>query len=149
MVLLLLLLVHFPIGPLRDLKSLADRLVREVFEECGWPQLAVIALAAGFGEELLFRGVVQHAIAERCGPTVALVLASLIFGLAHPLSTTYVVLAGLIGLYLGWLWLATDNLLVPILAHAAYDFLALVYLRFLTNGEPTEGEASEESERWQ
>ena len=30
--------------------------------------------------------------------------------------------------YLGWLWLASDNLLVPIVTHAAYDFAALVYL---------------------
>jgi membrane protease YdiL (CAAX protease family) len=39
----------------------------------------------------------------------------------------YLVLAGLIGLYLGGIWLATGNLLVPIIAHAMYDFVALVY----------------------
>ena len=27
-----------------------------------------------------------------------------------------------------WLWLASGNLLVPIVAHGAYDFAALVYL---------------------
>ena len=37
-------------------------------------------------------------------------------------------LAGLIGLYLGWLWLAVGNLLVPIVVHALYDFVALMYL---------------------
>jgi membrane protease YdiL (CAAX protease family) len=37
-------------------------------------------------------------------------------------------LAGGIGLYLGAVWLATGNLLVPITSHALYDFLAFVYL---------------------
>ena len=34
----------------------------------------------------------------------------------------------LMGLLLGGLWIATGNLLVPIVAHAVYDFLALVWL---------------------
>jgi membrane protease YdiL (CAAX protease family) len=38
------------------------------------------------------------------------------------------VLAALIGLYLGWLWLAWGNLLLPIITHGSYDFLALWYL---------------------
>jgi membrane protease YdiL (CAAX protease family) len=31
-------------------------------------------------------------------------------------------------LYLGWLWLASGNLLAPIITHGLYDFLALAYL---------------------
>ena len=31
------------------------------------------------------------------------------------------------GLYLGALWLVSGNLLAPILAHACYDFLALLW----------------------
>jgi membrane protease YdiL (CAAX protease family) len=46
----------------------------------------------------------------------------------HPITRMYVVLCVLVGLYLGWLWMVTDNLLVPIVAHGAYDFFALVYL---------------------
>ena len=49
------------------------------------------------------------------------------FGLAHSVTRTYAILATIIGLYFGWLWLATGNLLVPITTHAVYDFLALVY----------------------
>ena len=58
-----------------------------------------------------------------------LLAASVLFGLAHPITPAYAVLAAMIGVYLGWLWLAFDkNLLVPITAHALYDFLALIYL---------------------
>jgi membrane protease YdiL (CAAX protease family) len=46
----------------------------------------------------------------------------------HPMTPAYAVLASLAGAYLGWAYLATENLLVPVLAHALYDFTALVYL---------------------
>jgi membrane protease YdiL (CAAX protease family) len=56
------------------------------------------------------------------------------FGLAHALTVTYAVLAALVGGYLGWLHLASGNLLVPVLAHALYDFIAL---RLLLRVKPT------------
>ena len=109
------------------------RFVRELvvplFRDCSLVELAVISLVAGIGEEMLFRGLIQGAAGRWIeSPAVGLVLASVVFGLAHPLTRAYIVLAGVIGAYLGGLWLATDNLLAPIVAHALYDFLALVYL---------------------
>jgi len=59
---------------------------------------------------------------------LSLLLAAVLFGLLHFITPTYAVLAGLIGLYLGALWLATGNLLTPIVTHGTYDLLALVYL---------------------
>ena len=67
-------------------------------------------------------------LGEWFSPTVGLIGASLLFGLAHLLTTSYAVVTALAGLYLGGLFLATDNLLAPIVTHAVYDFLALVYL---------------------
>ena len=55
-------------------------------------------------------------------------MASLLFGIAHAITPAYLVLAALIGEYLGGLWLWTGNLLAPIIAHAGYDFIALWYL---------------------
>jgi hypothetical protein len=55
-----------------------------------------------------------------------LVLASLLFGLAHPISKAYVVLASFIGLLLGLLYLLTENLLACILAHALYDAILML-----------------------
>jgi membrane protease YdiL (CAAX protease family) len=91
-------------------------------------QLAVLAGLAGLGEEVLFRGVAQAGL-ERVLPDVwALIVASIIFGLAHFASHTYAVLAGLVGLYLGTLFLLFESLLIPIVAHSLYDFVALVCL---------------------
>jgi membrane protease YdiL (CAAX protease family) len=88
-------------------------------------QLAAIALLAGIGEEALFRGVLQEALAGRFPAWAGLVLASLLFGAVHWVTDTYAVLAGIVGLYLGTLYLLTDNLLAPIATHALYDVVAL------------------------
>lgn len=90
--------------------------------------IALVALMAGLGEELLFRGVIQAGLAGPLGTSAALALASLLFGFAHYVSRAYFVLATLIGFYLGLLYLWTDNLLVPILVHALYDWAALRFL---------------------
>ena len=79
----------------------------------------------GIGEEALFRGLVQGYLEARMGPGTALLLASALFGLVHPLTRAYVVLAAIFGCYLGWLWLITENLMAPVVAHGLYDFLAL------------------------
>ena len=110
------------------LLQVVEELIVPLFERCGVLEIAVISLFAGVGEELLFRGVIQAALGEWLSPAVGLIAASLLFGLAHPLTTGYAVVTALAGLYLGILCLGTDNLLVPIVTHAVYDFLAILYL---------------------
>ncbi len=100
-------------------------------------ELALVALLAGLGEEALFRGVLQEVLAR---PVEALVLGDLrrgarldaveeIHGALHWLSTSYAILAALVGAYLGGLYVLTDNLLAPIVTHALYDVVALSLLR--------------------
>lgn len=123
------LATRWPIGPLKALGELVRDLIVPIFAGVPRWQLAIISSAAGWGEEVLFRGLIQAgAESQTDSPGFALILASVIFGLAHPLSTAYVVMAAAIGAYLGWLFIATDNLLPAIVAHAAYDFVALLYL---------------------
>jgi membrane protease YdiL (CAAX protease family) len=119
---------RFPIGPLRGLREMTSSVILRMFGGASLAQLAVVALAAGLGEELLFRGLVQAGLARFFGVTVAIVGASVLFGVCHWLNTTYAVLAMLAGAYFGLCLVATGNILTPIVAHAAYDFLALVYL---------------------
>ena len=91
--------------------------------------LLIIALLAGLGEELLFRGVIQPVLLELSGTAIALIVTSLIFGLLHLITPTYAFLAAAFGLYLGSLMLITGDILVPIVAHAVYDVVALGFLR--------------------
>lgn len=129
---LLLVCVHTPLRVFQDLVRLIDRWVVPLFARWNLTQIAIVSLLAGLGEEMLFRGVIQNALQARIHPPfgtwVGWLLSSFLFGAAHAVSATYAVLATLIGLYLGRLWIETGNLLVPVVAHAAYDFLALVYL---------------------
>ena len=128
----LLVCVHVPIGVLQDLLRTIDRFVVPLFRRWRVGEMAMVAALAGLGEEMLFRGVLQNALAHWVGGSYGVwagwVLASVLFGVVHAVSTTYALLATGIGFYLGGLWIVTRNLLVPVVAHGVYDFLALVYL---------------------
>jgi membrane protease YdiL (CAAX protease family) len=119
---------HTSWAPCQALTRLVRELILPHFAQATWLDLLLISLATGVGEELLFRGLLQATIADWLDPWSGLALASLFFGLAHSLTRTYAVLATLLGGYLGGLWMACDNLLAPIVTHALYDFLALLYL---------------------
>ncbi len=132
LLLLLWLCLKCPLRPCRALVELFEEWFLPLFSQCSVLELLVISVLAGLGEEMLFRGIVQDGldkgIGGAAGPWLALVAAALLFAVLHAITLTYAVFAGLIGLYLGGLWILTDNLLVPITIHAVYDFTALLYL---------------------
>ena len=92
-----------------------------------------IALLAAFGEELLFRGALQ--------PLIGLVPAALIFGLLHATSLPHIVLASLLGLWLGLLYQWSGSLWPPIVAHLALDTATGLLLthRLGAEGLPDQG----------
>jgi membrane protease YdiL (CAAX protease family) len=120
--------LRWPVGPLARIKQISDELIRPLFASCSPLELALVALVAGIGEEMLFRGFLQNLLSARFGWWAGWVITSLLFGLMHPITAAYVVLAAGLGLYLGWVWAAAGNLLTVIIAHGLYDFIALVYL---------------------
>lgn len=113
--------------PLARIRRLLVTGLRPYFAQWSLLQLAIISLLAGICEEVLFRSVIQGTLSANAGPLMAVIIASALFGLAHLITLAYAVIAAAIGAYLGVLWLLSGNLLVPITAHAAYDFVALVY----------------------
>ena len=113
--------------PLRELRALATirRRLRDIMGDAIarlrlW-QIIAISTAAGIGEEILFRGVLQ----DRMG----ILGTSLLFGVLHAITLSYAVLAGLLGAYLGWTLIATENLAVPVIVHFLYDVVALLVIR--------------------
>jgi membrane protease YdiL (CAAX protease family) len=95
-----------------------------------WSDLLILAAIAGIAEELLFRGVIQPWIENSWGITTGLIASNIAFGLVHAVTPLYAVLAALVGIYLG---LSLDysgdrNLLIPVIIHGLYDFLAFVAL---------------------
>ena len=99
--------------------------MKPLFAEIGMREVVVIALAAGIGEELLFRGALQ--------PEIGLIPASLVFGALHTGgrgTLAFGCWVAVMGAALGWLAVATGGLLAPIVAHALYDAAALVHIRW-------------------
>lgn len=92
---------------------------------------AAVAVTAGICEEILYRGFLFHYLAEgqwqlSLGPV--LFLTSVAFGLAHIGQGWKQLLATpLIGLGLGFLFLGTGSLLLPILLHVSIDLRALAF----------------------
>ena len=116
---------RFPVGPLGKIKGFLHEVLGPPLARCRWYDLVFVALLAGCSEELLFRGVLQSWIG-RWGALVGLLASNVIFGLAHAITPTYAILAGLLGIYLGIVFTITGeaNLVPAILCHALYDLVA-------------------------
>lgn len=113
------------VRPVEEFFAWVDSNIVTLFRGAAPWQIAVIAVLAGFGEEMLFRGILQQALQGWLGAWPGLLLASIAFGVAHWVNRTYMIFACIMGLYLGVLYWRTGSLLVPVIVHALYDFLAL------------------------
>jgi uncharacterized protein len=122
-------MLWWPIGPWRRVKDFCDTEVMPILGSSTWSEIALISLSAGVGEEMLFRGVLQAGLISWLGVPWGLGLASLLFGVLHPISIAYMVIEAFLGLYFGavW-WFLGRNLLMVIITHALFDFAALAYL---------------------
>lgn len=93
------------------------------------PLIVLAFVAIGPGEELLFRGAVQGVFRRAYAPVPAIVLASVLFALAHVLALQGGLLATaasilaifLLSLVLGAVYEYTGNIVVPALVHGAYN----------------------------
>jgi membrane protease YdiL (CAAX protease family) len=86
-------------------------------------------------EELFFRGLMLNMLERRLGTSRALILTSVIFGLAHfnkraqYFNWRYVILAAIAGLFYGRAWLARRRLLASSITHATVDTVWSIWLR--------------------
>jgi len=108
MVALLVALTLSQWPPVVEFRKQVETIVRMLFVNSSWLELALISLAAGVGEELLFRGALQLLLVRWTQPIVAISVASLLFGLAHALSTTYFIAKrSSDSISAGWRWRST------------------------------------------
>lgn len=128
---------RIPWEPIQKLEELTDDGMIKALLKLRPSELIVVSLCAGIGEELLFRGWFMYWVADlgaAIAPNapdvwvigVALAVSSIVFGVFHPITKLYIVLATVMGLYFGALVIYTENLLVPIAAHATYDAAQLI-----------------------
>ncbi|PYE55664.1 CPBP family intramembrane glutamic endopeptidase [Deinococcus yavapaiensis] len=97
-----------------------------------WPMLSLMVFT-GLSEELLFRGVMQHAAVRHLGPRVGVVLISVVFGVFHFgwQSWLDVVYVTLVGLYFGWLAHKTRSIVGISVAHGIANIMLFVVLPLL------------------
>jgi membrane protease YdiL (CAAX protease family) len=128
MLAIFLMLVNSNWPMMRQMREQVQWLIDEMFPSRSIMQFAMIAVLAGVGEELLFRGAVQSILANWTTPVIGLMITSVLFGLAHALSKLYFLFAVAVGAFFGWMALSCNDLVAPMIAHGVYDFLALAYL---------------------
>jgi len=118
-----------------------DQIVKPLADELDYISAFCMALAAGIGEELFFRGLIQTEF--------GIIVASVTFALLHfgPALKSYYLIASIylvFGFYFGLMAEHTGSLWGPIITHGLYDYLALLYMRYVyksaaeradTNGE--------------
>ncbi|MCB0406459.1 MAG: CPBP family intramembrane metalloprotease [Bdellovibrionales bacterium] len=106
----------------RIYEALAHSFLGELIERLPCWRLVLLSLSAGFGEEMLFRSVIQ--------PHLGVWATAFVFGLLHALTPTYFLVALSVGAYLGLVFDWTGgNLFVPVAVHTVYDFLAFMLYR--------------------
>jgi len=106
---------------LRGLRRAWDALESGIGPGLGVVEILVLALGSAVSEETFFRGAVQRELGVG--------VASVLFGLLHPLGAAYIVWATVVGAGLGALAITSGGLVAPIAAHGTYNLLALTYLR--------------------
>ncbi len=97
-------------------------------------------------EERVFRGAAQGFLRRTFGSTVAVAIASALFGTVHLVALigggigqlAYVAIAALLGVVLGGIYEHTRNLFVPIAIHGVYNavLFAIQWLK-VTGGAPS------------
>ncbi len=125
---------HFyPTRLLQPMRDFVDEQMRPFFRDCSLLDLALISVLAGFCEELMFRWCLQGGIVSIVPATafnifLALLVASIVFGLCHWVNASYGISTAFVGAYLGMLMVFTGTFIAPAVTHTLYDFIALIYI---------------------
>jgi membrane protease YdiL (CAAX protease family) len=96
--------------------------------------ILVTFLLIALPEELFFRAILQNLLETRLGRTLALVLASVLFGLSHfnhgsRFNWRYVLLASIAGFFYGRAWRANRQILVAVITHTGVDVVWSLWFR--------------------
>lgn len=132
----MVLLVHgleiFRFRWIEDASEIAEKHLQVLLRGCSFWHVIALSLSAGVGEELLFRGWLQGTLVRELevfgtgGIAFAILLASLMFGIVHPLSRGYVAVATVLGVILGVTAYWTQNIFTAIIGHAVYDAILMI-----------------------
>jgi membrane protease YdiL (CAAX protease family) len=144
----MVLMVHgleiFRFRWIEEMSEIAEKHLSVLLKGCNIWHLIALSLSAGVGEELLFRGWLQGTLVRELEPfgtggiAFAILLASLMFGIVHPLSRGYVAVATVLGVILGVTAYWSQNIFMAIIGHTVYDaILMILFVRKMRYREQT------------
>ncbi len=114
---LMSLLARFGV-PMPDLPSMLENTPTSF-----WLNVLVMAVLPAVLEEALFRGCVLRVL-RPYGDWFAIVVSAVLFGLMHG-NIIQIPFALVVGIALGWLYVATENIWLPIAVHFANNLLSV------------------------
>ncbi len=151
---------QLPWSAARTIREFLQQELAPSLAQLKWFDLILVAGLTGVAEELFFRGWLEPAVAlgwvwlargfavEPLGQTGLLwlgrLVGSVLFGAAHLVTIFYGLFAFLVGVYLSWLQTVVEpnNLLIPIVTHAVYDYFGFVMIVRLYRSETSDGPIS-------
>lgn len=94
--------------------------------------ILLMALIIGPGEELFWRGFVQHHLASRYGRLTGFLVAAIVYSTVHIATGNFIlVMAALVcGLFWGWLYYKYNSMLTNMLSHTIWDIVVFVVFPF-------------------
>ena len=117
-------------APWSKTKSMHDLLtmLHQLFRNFSWPQILLVSLLAGVGEELLIRAVLQTFLVDSIGVFWGIAGASLIFGLLHFMTKTYIFFTFFLGFLFGVAFYFSDSIVLIMIGHTVYDIIAFAMI---------------------
>jgi membrane protease YdiL (CAAX protease family) len=97
-----------------------------------WPTMFFLVAVQPISEEIFFRGFLFEKIENYAGGAIAIIITSVLFGLAHMSYGKIfpVVMPILMGIILGYIVFKTKNLYSAIFAHVAFNITSLTLAYF-------------------
>lgn len=107
--------------------DISNPLAEKIAESLTLPLLFAIPLLSAVSEEVFFRGFLLMHFPKKCGKSMPLILTSLLFALAHLSygNLLQIVIPFVLGIFLGTIMLYENNILAPLSAHFAFNFIQL------------------------
>ena len=126
--LLVVVLIVMFVGAFGPVEAPGQRLLEE---SAAGGLVAVLAglvgvVAAPVVEELIFRGVLFQSLRARVGVFPAMGVSAMVFGAVHFLPLLYSVALAILGFWLAAAFHRTGTLIVPVVAHATFNLIAIV-----------------------
>ena len=106
--------------------ELFEKMLAPTFKNLKALDIISLSLISGFCEEIFFRGLIL--------PVFGIVIASIAFGLLHLPGKrfwVYAAWATLSGFLLGWLFILSNSLWLPIIAHVVNNIVGMFMLKKL------------------